>query len=104
MEVVTITPEIEIADDVLSDLCRRYQVKALYVFGSAARNEMRPDSDVDFMVELQPNHTIGLRFFDLQRELAQLVGRKVDLESKESLNRHRAPHIWKDAHLLYEER
>lgn len=100
---MTIAPQIEIADEVLADLCRRYQVKALYVFGSAARNEMRPDSDVDLLVELQPDHSISLfRFWDLEEELAALLGRKVDLVSKGGLNRHRAPYILRDARLLYE--
>jgi predicted nucleotidyltransferase len=39
----------------LSDLCRRYRVQELSVFGSAARGEMRPDSDIDLLVEFMPD-------------------------------------------------
>lgn len=100
---MTIAAQIEIPDQVLADLCRRYQVKSLHVFGSAARNELRPDSDIDLLVELQPGHTLGLfEFWDLEEELASLLGRKVDLVAKGGLNRHRAPQILRDARLLYE--
>jgi uncharacterized protein len=74
---VTIAPHIDVPIEVVDDLCRRYQVKALYVFGSAARNELRPESDIDLMVEFHPNHTIGLfEFGDLKSELCMLLGRK----------------------------
>lgn len=100
---MTIAPHIDVPIEVVDDLCRRYQVKALYVFGSAARNELRPESDIDLMVEFHPNHTIGLfEFGDLESELSMLLGRKVDLVSKRGLNRHRAPSILKDARLVYE--
>src|SRR5438270_5382461 len=44
----------------LAELCRRYQVRELSVFGSAARGEMRPDSDIDLLVEFQPDAGIDL--------------------------------------------
>jgi predicted nucleotidyltransferase len=70
----------------LADLCRRYGVRELSVFGSAARGEMRPDSDIDLLVEFLPDAEIGLlEHAGLMLDLAELLGRKVDLVSKRAL-------------------
>ncbi|MGC9968989.1 MAG: nucleotidyltransferase family protein [Bryobacteraceae bacterium] len=70
----------------LAELCRRYLVRELSVFGSAARGEMRPDSDIDLLVEFLPDAEIGLlEHAGLMLDLAELLGRKVDLVSKRAL-------------------
>jgi len=75
--------DIEVDEAKLADLCRRYQVRELSLFGSAARGEMRPDSDIDLLVEFLPNAEVGLvEHAGLMLDLAQLLGRKVDLVSK----------------------
>ncbi len=48
-------------------------------FGSVLREDFRPDSDIDVLVEFEPGHVPGLAFFTMQQELAQLFGREVDL-------------------------
>ena len=69
--------------DILAELCRRHGVARLEIFGSAAGDEFNAeDSDVDFLVEFGPGVDLGpwmARYFDFQRELAGLVGRRVDL-------------------------
>ena len=61
-------------------LCRKYQVRLLEAFGSAARGNFKPTSDVDFLVLFQKTGQGKVdRFFDLLHELEQLLGRKVDL-------------------------
>ena len=70
----------------LADLCRRYHVRELSVFGSAARGEMRPDSDVDLLVEFQPDAHVDLvDHAGLMLELEKLLGCRVDLVSKRAL-------------------
>jgi predicted nucleotidyltransferase len=70
----------------LADLCRRYRVRELSFFGSAARGEMRPDSDIDMLVEFLPDAEIDLvDFAGLMLDLSHLLGRKVDLVSKNGL-------------------
>lgn len=102
---MTIAPGIDVPSETIADLCRRYQVREMSVFGSAARGEMRADSDIDILVELEPEHTLGLfEFMDLEDELTRLFGRKADLASKEGLNRHRAPYILQEARVIYSER
>ena len=77
---------IDVDQTQLRDLCRRYSVRELSVFGSAARGEMRPDSDIDILVEFLPDAEIGLlEHAGLMLELSELLRRKVDLVSKRGL-------------------
>jgi predicted nucleotidyltransferase len=58
------------------------------LFGSAARGEMRPDSDIDLLVEFLPDAKVSLlRHIAAQREFSELLGRKVDLVSKRAVRR-----------------
>ena len=78
-------------DDVLiklkeqrQELTERYGVASLFLFGSVARDEARPDSDIDLLVEFK--QPIGLfQFIELQQQLEALLGCKVDLGTKRSL-------------------
>ncbi len=68
----------------IGDLCRRYEVKRLELFGSAARGDFDPErSDLDFFVDFLANdwHGAADRWFGLQEGLEALLGRKVDLVS-----------------------
>ena len=67
----------------LADLCERYRVRELSLFGSAARGDMRPDSDIDLLVDFLPDADIDLvDYAGLMLDLSHLLGRKVDLVSK----------------------
>ena len=67
----------------LAEVCRRYGVKELSLFGSAIRGEMRPESDIDIMVEFEPGVRIGLiKFESFADELESLAGHRVDLVTK----------------------
>lgn len=93
----TILPEAEIAE-----ICRRYQVKELSVFGSAARGEARPDSDIDLLVEFLPEaDTSLLEHFAAEREFSELLGRKVDLVSKRALRAALRDEVLSQARLIY---
>jgi uncharacterized protein len=69
----------------LADLCRRYQVVKLEVFGSHATGTARPDSDVDLLVTFEPGAVIGLRFVELAEKLEALFGHEVDLLTRDSV-------------------
>jgi predicted nucleotidyltransferase len=93
---------IEIDQERLAEICRRYQVRELSVFGSAARGKLRPDSDVDFLVEFLPHAEIGLlEYAGLMRDLSTLMGRKVDLVSKNGLKPMIRHSVLADAQPLY---
>ncbi len=69
-------------------ICKTHYVKELYVFGSASRNEMKEDSDVDFLYTMQenvPEEKYADNFFDMMWSLEKLLGRKVDLVAEKYL-------------------
>jgi len=68
-------------------LLDRYGVARIGVFGSVARGEAGPDSDVDVLVEFKPDQHPGFEFFDLREQLAGLLGADVDLATSKSLHR-----------------
>ncbi len=86
----------------LAEVCRRYGVKELSLFGSAAHGEMRPESDMDVMVEFEPGVRIGLiKFESLVDELQSLAGRRVDLVTKRGLKPWIRPQVLRDARVIY---
>ena len=98
---MTLASGIEVPTEKIRELCRRYQVSELSIFGSAARGSMTPDSDIDILVEFLPEANVGWEFFRLEEELSRLFGRRVDLGTKQSLKpwvRDRALH---DAQIVY---
>jgi len=70
--------------DEVRRLARRYNGRAVYVFGSCARKEETPDSDIDFLVDFGPGTTL-FGMADLQNDLQALFSRSVDLVSEKSL-------------------
>jgi len=94
--------DIEVEEKKLADLCRRYGIRELALFGSAVRGDMRPGSDIDVMVEFEPSVRIGLLKFErLSEELGALVGRKVDLVTKRGLKSWIRPQVLKEARVIY---
>jgi uncharacterized protein len=86
----------------LADLCRHYGVRELSLFGSAARAEMRPDSDIDMMVEFDSAVRIGLlKFESFSEDLEALIGRKIDLVTKGGLKPWIRPQVLKEARVIY---
>ena len=70
----------------LVEVCRRYGVEELAVFGSVARGEASADSDVDLLYVLAPGARLGFALNRLEDELAQIFGRPVDLVSRKALH------------------
>jgi len=93
---------VKVDETKLADLCRQYHVKELSVFGSAARGEMRPDSDIDLLVEFIPEAKVDLfAYSGLMLDLSKLIGRKVDLVSKKGLKPLIRASVLNEARLLY---
>jgi predicted nucleotidyltransferase len=98
---MTIAPDFAIDEQMLAEICQRYHVREMSIFGSAARGELRPDSDIDILVEFPPDATPGWDFFRLEEELSQIFGRKVDLGAKASLKPRVRRDALRDARVLY---
>lgn len=94
---------IQITTDLerLADFCRKHYIRRLAVFGSVLRDDFRPDSDVDVLVEFEDGHTPGWEFFDLEDELSSLLGRRVDLNTPGFLSRSFRQHVLDEAQVLY---
>ncbi len=85
----------------LAEVCERYGVAELSVFGSVARGEARPDSDLDLLYVLAPGRHLGFSINRLEDELAELFGRSVDLVSKSALHRVIRDDVLAEARSLY---
>jgi hypothetical protein len=70
----------------MAAFCRRWKVSELAVFGSALRNDFRPDSDIDLLVTFEPEANWGLlEQSAMESELASLLGRRVDLVTRRAV-------------------
>ena len=72
---------IDIPKNKIAAFCRRNGIKRLALFGSVLREDFTPESDVDVIVEFEPDKTPGLKFITMQDELSDICGRKVDLHT-----------------------
>lgn len=96
---------LDVSQAKLRELCRRYHIKKLSLFGSAARGEMGPDSDVDLMVEFEPNRAPSFwEAGDMEAEFSVLFGdRRVDFVPPSVMrNPYRRKAISRDLKVLYE--
>jgi hypothetical protein len=99
---MTVAPGVVMPRPEIAEICRRYDVKELAVFGSAARGEMRPDSDIDLLVDFLPEARVSLlRHAAAERELTALLGRKVDLVSKRALKDAVRDEVLPQARIIY---
>ena len=93
---------IFIPRDKIADFCRRHYIRRLAIFGSALREDFAPDSDVDVLVEFVKGQEPGLAFFDMEAELSELLGRKVDLNTPACLSPYFRGEALAEAEVLYE--
>ncbi len=102
--------QIDLPLEAIARVCQKYGVSELAVFGSVLRPDFDPArSDVDFLVRFVDNDSgdWGHKYMDMEEELAELIGRKVDVVSwrgiEESTNPVRRGHILKHARRIYEQ-
>jgi len=100
---IAMNKNLIIPRDKIADFCRRHRIRKLAIFGSALRGDFTPDSDVDVLVEFQKGCTPGFAFFDVQDELSQLLGRKVELHTPNFLSRYFRGEVLKEAQVQYEQ-
>ncbi len=82
--------------EAILQLAAKYGVSQVRVFGSVARGEARPDSDIDFLVSFPPDRSI-FDLVGLWLDLKELLGREVDLSTDTSLKEYVRPHAMKGA-------
>ena len=97
-----VTLGVEIDDKGLADICRKYRVRRLALFGSVERDDFTDQSDVDVLVEFESGARVGLAFFSLQQELTELIGRRVDLNTLGFLSPQFRRQVMREAKPVYE--
>ena len=86
----------------ISSFCKTHHIRKLSLFGSILRQDFDNDSDVDVLIEFEPNHTPGLiRLAAMERELSHLFGRKVDLRTAKDLSPYFRDQVLASARIEY---
>lgn len=93
---------IQVDNERIAEFCRRNHIRRLAFFGSVLRDDFRPDSDVDILVEFEPDASVGLiKMAGLEIELSEIIGRKVDLRTPGDLSRYFRDKVIETAEVQY---
>ena len=87
----------------ITDFCRKHHIRRLAFFGSVVRGDFRPGSDIDVLVEFDPEHVPGLAFFAMEEELSEILGQQVDLNTPQFLSPHIRRQAEREAETQYEQ-
>lgn len=87
----------------IAEFCERNHIRKLSLFGSVLRDDFRPDSDIDVLVEFEPGVSVGLfKMGEMQMDLSDLLGRSVDFKTEGFINSRLRQKILNTARVLYE--
>jgi len=92
---------IDIPREQVADFCRRHRIRRLALFGSVLRDDFTPQSDVDVLVEFEAGSTPGFAYFSMDQELSEVLGRRVDLHTPNSLSKYFRDEVLAEAEELY---
>lgn len=93
---------IEIPEAALRELCERHGISWLALFGSVTRDDFTPNSDIDMLVEFLPGSRVGLfKYSEIALDLEALLGRKVDLNTHDSLSKYFRDDVLMHAETIY---
>ena len=95
---------INVPREKIAGFCKRHHIRRLSFFGSVLREDFGPDSDVDVLVEFDPDHIPGLiRLAGIEFELGEILGRKVDIRTAQDLSRYFREEVLNAAEVQYAE-
>ncbi|MBE2184582.1 MAG: nucleotidyltransferase domain-containing protein [Anaerolineae bacterium] len=100
---LTRNDRIAFTDAEIEAFCRKHHIRKLALFGSVLRDDFDLNSDVDVLVEFEPDAVVG--FFELmsaQQDFAELIGREVDMNTSGFLSKHFRDQVVAEAQVLYE--
>lgn len=90
--------------DYIRAFCQRHRIRKLALYGSAQRGELRPESDIDLLVEFEPERTPGLyRLAEMEFELEEKLNREVEMRTPHDISRYYRDGIVQTATVLYDE-
>jgi predicted nucleotidyltransferase len=95
--------KIIIPKEKIADFCHRHSIRRLGFFGSILRNDFRSESDVDVLVEFNPDAKVGFfKLYDLEQELSRILGgRKVDINTPKSLSKYFRDQVLAEVEVQY---
>ena len=88
---------LQAQSDAINAAGRQFGARRIRVFGSVARGEERPDSDIDFLVDFEPGYDLFAQRLPLAARLEEITGRRVDLIPEHELNRHLQRYVLAEA-------
>ncbi len=95
---------VNITKDQISDFCKRNHIKRFSFFGSVLRDDFRPDSDIDILVDLDHTYRIGLLdMAKMEIELSGILGRKVDLRTPDEISDYFRDEVLAESEVQYEQ-
>jgi len=94
---------IQVPKERIVGFCRQNHIRRLAFFGSILRDDFRPESDIDVLVEFEPEHVPGLALIRMQAELEELLGHRVDLVTPKFLNRRIRDRVLSEIEVQYAE-
>lgn len=96
---------VAISKETIADFCRRHHIRKLALFGSALRDDFSPESDIDVLVEFEPDAKVGFfKLYDLEQELSWILGgRKVEINTPKSLSKYFRDQVLAEAEALYDQ-
>ena len=98
------TARIEIPKEKITEFCKRNHIRKLSLFGSVLHGNFRPESDIDLLVEFDPEHIPGFfKLAHMQRELSEIIGNKVDLRTPQELSKYFRDEVLSEAEVQYAE-
>jgi len=93
---------IQVDADAIAEFCKRNRIRKLAFFGSVLRDDFGPDSDVDVLVEFEPDADVSLLdMVRMEEELTEIIGRKVDLRTPADLSRYFRDKVVRSAVVQY---
>ena len=95
------SPKVLVDRERIAEFCRRHRVRRLALFGSVLRDDFGPHSDIDVLVEFEPGAFVGFGIIEMEDELTQLLGRKVDLVTARALNHRIRDRVLREAQTQY---
>lgn len=93
--------KIKVPREKIADFCQRHYIRKLAFFGSVLREDFRPESDVDVLVEFEPGHVPGFAFFAMQDELSKILGHKVDLNTAGFISKYFREEVQRESKVEY---
>jgi predicted nucleotidyltransferase len=92
---------VSVDQEKIAAFCRKHHVRRLALFGSALGEDFGPESDLDVLVEFEPDHVPGLAFFAMEMELSDLLGHEVDLNTPGFLSPYFRYEVLAEAEVYY---